>query len=424
MKGRVQIMFRTYINRKKAYSMTAVVMCFIITLSGMLMNSYESADAKAKVNIGKKKLNLYVGQTYKFKNKKYSWKSSRKSVVSVNKKGRIKAKKIGTAKITASLKVGKKLSKSVCNVKVGKYAGGIKLASAGTIILKTGQSSTIKANVTPDKVLYKDIVYSSDNTNVATVDKNGVVRPVSKGTTTVRMTSKAVNSKGKHVSASITVVVMDDPQNITTDIPGVKPGENIIDTTKDWILDDSFITPGTTPGQTAAPTDTPENTQEPSGPGEKPTPKPTEVPTQTPVPTPAPTTVQEYIASLKPDDNSPLVGSFVVKNTQGDNRTVYLLNKNYSGTVKLDIDGYTYSGNDSVLSLLKRLETERIKATNSAGTICVHRTPQETLWTVEFLQTGVKYYFDAKVNDTTFNSDYGLIIAVGNTINNIKISGR
>lgn len=418
-------MFRTYINRKKAYSMAAVVMSFIITLSGMLMNSFGSAEAKVKVNIGKKKLNMYVGQTFKFKNKKYSWKSSRKSVVSVNKKGRIKAKKTGTAKITASLKAGKKITKSVCNVKVGKYAAGIKVSTAGTIVLKSGQSSAVKAQVTPDKVLYQDIVYSSDDTNIATVDGNGVVRPVSNGTTTVRMTSKAVNAKGRPVTSSVTVVVIEDIQDTPTNIPGVQPGEDIMKTTPGW----GFVTPEPTHGQTAEPTVTPTptdpaNTQEPSEPGITSTPKPTEVPTPTPTPTPAPTTVQEYIASLKPDDNSPLVGSFMVRNSQGDNRTVYLLNKNYSGTVKLDIDGYVYSGNDSVLSLLKRLETERIKATNSAGTICVHRTPKETLWTVEFLQTGVKYYFDARVNDTSFNSNYGIIIAVGNTMNNIKISGR
>lgn len=401
-------MFRTYFNRKKTYGALAI-MCIVITLSGLFLNSLGSAEAKnkAKVNIGKKKLSLYVGQTCKLKNKKYSWKSSKKSVASVDRKGKVKAKKPGTAKITASIKTGKKIKKSVCNVKVGRYAKSVKV-TANTILLKTGQSSKIKATVTPVRVLYADVVFSSDNPGVATVDADGTVRPVSAGTTTIRVTSKAVNSKGKPLTANVTVVVLAGSSAQPSDtIPGVNPGENIIDTTKDWVLDDSFMTPG--------PTNPPEPVHT-NNPGYTPGP--------TPVVTPAPLTIEEYIASLKPDDSSPLVGSFLVKNSQGLNRTVYLLNKNYTGKVKLDIDGYVYSGEENVSTLLSRLETERMKATNSAGTICVHRTREETLWTVEFLKTGVKYYFDAKVNDTNYGTNYGLIIAVGNTLENIKISAK
>lgn len=409
----------TILNKRKKIRAIAVAMSLIIALSGMLMNFCGNAEAKVKVNIGKKKLNLYVGQTYKFKNKKYSWKSSKKSVVSVNKKGKIKAKKPGTAKITASLKVGRKVNKAVCNVKVGKYAAGIKLLSANTIILKSGQTGTVNAKVMPDKVLYNDMEYSSDNVSVATVDSNGTISPVSKGTATISMTTKAVNAKGKKVTASVTVVVMEDnnvPTATPANTPDGTPGGGLIIDPNDWFIPSQ--TPSPTPTGTAAPPLTPEPTDPVV------TKEPTPTPSMTPEPTPIPTTIAEYIASLKPDDNSPLVGSFTIMNNQNEYRTVYLLNKNYSGTVKLDIDGYIYSGNDSVMSLLKRLETERVKVTNSAGTVCVHRTPTETLWTVEFLQRGVTYCFDAKVNDTIFKSGYGIIVAEGNTLDNIRISTR
>lgn len=426
-------MCATIFNNRKKNRAIAVAMSLIIALSGMSMNFCGNAEAKVKVNIGKKKLNLYVGQTYKFKNKKYSWKSSRKNVVSVNKKGKIKAKKPGTAKITASLKVGRKINKAVCNVKVGKYATGIKLLSANTIILKSGETSKVNAKVMPDKVLYNDMEYSSDNVNVATVDSDGTIRPVSKGTAAISMTSKAVNAKGNKVTASVTVVVMEDnnvPTATPANTPDVTSGGGLIDDPYNWFIPSP--TPSPTPAGTAAPTLTPEPTA-PVVTGE-PTPTPsitpgiTQTPTPTPTPaitpTPVPATIAEYIASLKPDDNSPLVGNFTIMNNQNEYRTVYLLNKNYSGMVKLDIDGYIYSGNDSVISLLDRLEKERVKATNSAGTICVHRTPQETLWTVEFLQTGVSYCFDAKVNDTIFNSGYGIIVAEGNTLDNIRVSTK
>lgn len=64
-----------------------------------------------EVPLGKAKVTLTVGQstTLKASGKKATWKSSKKSVATVNKKGKVTAKKEGTATITA--KVGKKTTK-------------------------------------------------------------------------------------------------------------------------------------------------------------------------------------------------------------------------------------------------------------------------------------------------------------------------
>ena len=76
--------------------------------------------AAAKVRLNKTRLKLTVGKTYKLKVKHYSgkvkWKSSNKKIVKVSKKGKIKAKKTGKAKVWAVL-AGKKLK---CKVKVKK----------------------------------------------------------------------------------------------------------------------------------------------------------------------------------------------------------------------------------------------------------------------------------------------------------------
>lgn len=77
-----------------------------------------AAAAKKKVKLNKTKVVLKVGKktTLKLKNnkKKVKWSSNKKKVATVTKKGVVKAKKKGTAKITA--KVGKK--KYVCKVTV------------------------------------------------------------------------------------------------------------------------------------------------------------------------------------------------------------------------------------------------------------------------------------------------------------------
>ena len=78
----------------------------------------QQTDAKAKVKLNKKKLVLTVGKKAKLKvkgtKKKVKWSSSKEKIATVTKKGVVKAKKKGTAKIVA--KIGKK--KYTCKVVV------------------------------------------------------------------------------------------------------------------------------------------------------------------------------------------------------------------------------------------------------------------------------------------------------------------
>lgn len=81
----------------------------------------EIAKLKPFAKLSKKTVKLKTGQTYKLK-LKYAkgdsvkrYKSSKKKVVTVSKKGKIKAKSKGTAKITVVMKSGKK---ATCTVKV------------------------------------------------------------------------------------------------------------------------------------------------------------------------------------------------------------------------------------------------------------------------------------------------------------------
>lgn len=64
-----------------------------------------STDAKVKIN--KKAITMTIGQTTKLKikgtNKKVKWKSKKKSIVSINKKGKLTAKKAGKTTIIATI---------------------------------------------------------------------------------------------------------------------------------------------------------------------------------------------------------------------------------------------------------------------------------------------------------------------------------
>ena len=95
----------------------------VITAAAMLLSGMTApggAQAAGKMKLNKKKAAVEVGQKVKLKLKrakgKVKWKSSKKKIASVTKKGVVTGKKVGTAKITAKCK-GRKFS---CKVTVKK----------------------------------------------------------------------------------------------------------------------------------------------------------------------------------------------------------------------------------------------------------------------------------------------------------------
>lgn len=101
-------------------TITAGILVFSLTAS----LTHPAAANAASVKINKKKLTLSTGKTARLKIKgasgKVTWKSSNKKVAAVNKKGTVKAKKAGKAKITATLKIQKKTKRFFCHVTVKK----------------------------------------------------------------------------------------------------------------------------------------------------------------------------------------------------------------------------------------------------------------------------------------------------------------
>ena len=131
---------------------------------------------------------------------KVRYKSSNKSVISVSKKGVIKGKKKGKAKITAYVKSkGKIRSRKTITVRVGTPVSTIKLS--GHNYVRAGRTSKLKAKVLSKKATNKKVLWKSSNPNVAIVNSKGVVTGKGNGQTTITATA----ADGSGVSRSITV---------------------------------------------------------------------------------------------------------------------------------------------------------------------------------------------------------------------------
>lgn len=402
------------------------IMFFVSAFSILLALScnYSTQQAKSNIKLKVKKLNMYVNDTYKFKLKKCTYKSSNKKIAQVNKKGKVKAKKAGSVKITIKKKSGH--AKAVCRIKVGEHATGIKIVGAATILLKSGQTGTVNAVVSPKNILYNSVEYTVADINIVSVSESGIITPKKSGVTSITVTTKATDKNGRKLSAKVTVVVQEDSVAVQDD--------NVVGDLGDDLGNYNNIVVIKTPMPTGEPTSEPtdEPTTEPTDfpislPTSAPTPSPTptEAPTAVPTATPKPAqTIEEYVQSVVPNPNSPLAASFVVANDNSEYRTIYLFNKDYSGYISVVIDGYSYSANSSVMDFLNKLQNETGKAVNSAGTIEVMRKSKKSSWKLTFLQTGVEYYFSGKIDDNVYNSKFGLMIAEGNTLDNIVIAGQ
>ena len=135
-----------------------------------------------------------------------------KSVATVNKDGKVTAKKAGTATITATAKDGSGKN-DTCKVTVKNVdVTGISL-NKKEITLKVGKTETLKATIKPSNATNKNVTWSSNKTSVATVNKDGKVTSKGKGTATI--TAKA---GGKTATCKVTVPCNHPKNKITTTI--------------------------------------------------------------------------------------------------------------------------------------------------------------------------------------------------------------
>lgn len=129
----------------------------------------DSANNKAKLTV-----------TYNGKNvtKAAKYKSSNSKIAKVNKNGVITAVRPGTVKITTKYK-GKSRSTKI-TIKKAKLSLNKK-----TVELNRGQKFTLKAFANKSGISNKNVKWTSSNSKVASINKNGIITTKKNGTTTI-----------------------------------------------------------------------------------------------------------------------------------------------------------------------------------------------------------------------------------------------
>lgn len=174
-------------NEKRMKWLLSYVLILTMAFTLFPWTGAQAHAASKKMALSCKTASLIIGaaKTIKVKNApkkaKITYKSSKKSIASVTKKGKVKGLKAGTVKITALVKTGRATKKMTCKVTVRKPA-----LSKTNLTLEEGQSSVLDIKNKPHKNAKAKYAWSSSNQSVVTT-QGGKVTGVSEGTATISL---------------------------------------------------------------------------------------------------------------------------------------------------------------------------------------------------------------------------------------------
>ena len=181
--GVVLITAESY-NGKKA---TCTVTVSSIPVTSIKLNKTSTTIAKGKTE--KLTPTVYPTNTSA---KGVLWSSSNKQVATVDERGNVKAIGVGTATITCTSTLFG--NKATCKVTVTNPVTSVKLNKTSTTIVK-GKTEKLTAKINPSDATNKNVSWTSSNKQVVTVDSNGNVKAVGKGTAIITVTTKDGNKK-------------------------------------------------------------------------------------------------------------------------------------------------------------------------------------------------------------------------------------
>lgn len=201
----------------------ALLLVFSLVFSSFF-TGYDTQAASKKPKLNVKKLNTTVGASFQIRvynmKKKYkvTYTSSKPSIASVkavtanNKRANIQALAVGSTTVTATVRKGKKLVRTLkCKVKVSPSAIAIKFMlrkSKLYINQKMRLETIIKPNTSEEQP-----VFESEDPSIATVNSHGVVTGISPGTVTITATLLSCD-----LTASCTITVLPKDENEGTKI--------------------------------------------------------------------------------------------------------------------------------------------------------------------------------------------------------------
>jgi uncharacterized protein YjdB len=175
---------------------TCTIVCTLTKYNVKTTCEVTVATLNTTVKISKASIRMGKGTTYKLKANIWSnntktpavrWTTSKKRIASVTQKGKIKAKRVGNTVITAVSR-DKVKAKASCKVRVIQRAKDIRI-DPNYAICYVGGTKRLTAVFKPKGTSVKAVTWKSEDTTIATVESNGLVRGIAEGETKITATT-------------------------------------------------------------------------------------------------------------------------------------------------------------------------------------------------------------------------------------------
>ena len=215
------------------------IMMTLVVIGCCHMDFYEELIISVTgVKLDKEALELVEGDSYQLTamvapanahNKKVTWSSSDESIATADQNGKVIAIKEGTAIITVTTEDGGKTATCTVTVTAKEEPEPDPIPvddvtlNVDSMELEEGETGQLIATVTPDDADNKNVIWSSSDEDIATVNQNGMVTAIKEGTTTITVTTE---DGGKTATCTVVVIPYQVPDPVR--VTGVSLNKNTL----------------------------------------------------------------------------------------------------------------------------------------------------------------------------------------------------
>ena len=225
------------VRRTLAYALALLMIVTGIPATGPVTVQAKKQVKAKSIKLSKMTYTLKKGKKVKLKatilpkkstQKKVVWSTNKKKIATVSKSGVVKAKKNGTAIITAKIKGTSKKAK--CKIIVGTPVSSVKLSDTSKQ-LEVGSKFQLKATVLPAKASVRSVSYQTSKKTIAEVTQSGVVTAKSAGSAVITVVSKDGTNKKAVCRIQVSNKQQSTTQTPVKDEPKEEPKDTTVKTT-------------------------------------------------------------------------------------------------------------------------------------------------------------------------------------------------
>ncbi len=226
----------------KQYTLRTLTGNLVNSLPEELVRSISIVPEKTEMDVGEEQQLSINIEPNNMSVDDIEWTSNNEEILTVDTTGKVTAKSSGTAYITAMSKSDSVLNDTI-SITVNDVVTGVKL-HIKKIELEVGETRHLGATVEPPTAKNKNVLWSTSNAKIVSVDVNGKITAVDEGTATIKVTTE----EGRFTDVCEVTVLEEDiiKPDLNTQVTGIVISKTTTTLSKGQTEQlDAFVLPAT-----------------------------------------------------------------------------------------------------------------------------------------------------------------------------------